>query len=101
MLRMRCTGPPPLGRIELSLPDGARLCVFGESGSGRSTLCRLLAGVLNPLDGGLILDGEPYPPPAGGKTAPVGYLAFPVPPLGRAKRMDPEIARRLDVEHLF
>jgi hypothetical protein len=101
MLKIRCTGPPPLGRIELSLPDGIHLCVFGESGSGRSTLCRLLAGVLLPDEGGLFLDGEPYPPPDGRRAAPVGYLPFPAPPLGRAPLIDPIIARSLDVGHLL
>ncbi len=64
-------------------------------------MCRLLAGVLTPTGGGLELDDEPYPPPDGRRTAPVGYLPFPAPPLVRPPRMDPEIAHRLGVEHLF
>ncbi len=100
-LRLDALGPSPLGRIILGISPGDRICVTGAPGSGRTTLCRLLTGVLIPVEGGPTLAGRPYPAPDGGKTAPMGYLAAPVPPLGRAPRMDPEIARRLGVEHLF
>lgn len=94
-------GPLPLGVYSLKISPGDRLCVTGGPGSGRTTLCRLLAGVLSPEEGGLTLDGAPYAPPDGRATAPVGYLPFPAPPLGRAPVMEAETARLLGAEQLF
>ncbi|MCX7021935.1 MAG: ATP-binding cassette domain-containing protein [bacterium] len=94
-------GPSPLGRYSLKISSDDRLCVTGGPGSGRTTLCRLLAGVLSPEEGGLTLDGTPYSPPDGRAAAPVGYLPFPAPLLVRARVLDAEIARLLGAEHLF
>jgi energy-coupling factor transporter ATP-binding protein EcfA2 len=100
-LTLEGRGPSPLTRYFLKISPGDRVCVTGGPGSGRTTLCRLLAGVLLPEEGGLTLDGEPYPPPDGRTVAPVGYLPFPAPPLGRAPFMDAATARLLGAEHLF
>ncbi len=94
-------GPSPLGAYSLKITSGDRVCVTGGPGSGRTTLCRLLAGVLSPDAGGLTLDGVPYPPPDGRATAPVGYLPFPAPPLGRAPNIEADTARLLGVEKLI
>jgi len=100
-LRLEGRGPSPLGRYSVKISPGDRLCVTGGPGSGRTTFCRLLAGVLSPEKGGLTLDGAPYSPPDGRTTAPVGYLPFPAPPLGRAQVSDAETARLLGVERLL
>lgn len=39
---------------------GERLGVFGESGSGKSTLVAMLAGLLPPDAGTIVLDGQPF-----------------------------------------
>lgn len=94
-------GPLPLGVYSLKLSLDDRVCVTGGPGSGRTTLCRLLAGVLSPDEGGLTLNGAPYAPPDGRATAPVGYLPFPAPLLGRAPSMETETARLLGIEELI
>lgn len=101
MLRLSCHGPAPLGAVELSLPAGGRLCVVGGPGSGRSTLCRLAAGVLLPPSGNLSLDGEQYHLPEDGSAAPVGFLPFPAPDLTAAQSLDEVLARTLGVAHLL
>jgi len=47
-----------LTNISLSLRDGEILGVFGSKGSGRSTLLRILSGVLSPDSGFVCVDGE-------------------------------------------
>ncbi len=59
-------GPVPRGRavhavenVNLSLPQAGITAVVGESGSGKSTLARLLARLLTPTSGELLLHGRP------------------------------------------
>lgn len=46
-----------LSRISLSVPAGQITCLLGESGCGKSTLLRLIAGVDQPDDGRILMDG--------------------------------------------
>lgn len=101
MLRLSCHGPAPLVAVELSLPADGRLCVVGGAGSGRSTLCRLAAGVLLPPSGGLTLDGSAYTLPEDGSPAPVGFLPFPAPALTAAQFIDEGLANSLGIAHLL
>jgi energy-coupling factor transporter ATP-binding protein EcfA2 len=48
-----------LGGINLAVPTNERLVVVGANGSGKSTLAWLLAGVLEPTEGTIELDGHP------------------------------------------
>lgn len=43
--------------LDLDLPPGTRLAIVGASGLGKSTLLATLAGLLEPLDGYVTLDG--------------------------------------------
>ncbi|MFC3415567.1 ABC transporter ATP-binding protein [Algoriphagus hitonicola] len=43
---------------DISLDASEALLVLGESGSGKTTLLNLLAGLLHPLTGSVILDGK-------------------------------------------
>ena len=52
-----------LDRIGLSIPDGAFLCLLGQSGCGKSTFLRLLAGLLKADSGTVTIDGKPVDGP--------------------------------------
>jgi ABC-type lipoprotein export system ATPase subunit len=43
---------------ELALPPGSWTSVMGPSGSGKSTLLQVLAGLLNPTAGSVVIDAE-------------------------------------------
>jgi NitT/TauT family transport system ATP-binding protein len=48
-----------LDGVELTLGDGEFVSVVGASGCGKSTLLRIVAGLEEPTDGELVLDGAP------------------------------------------
>ena len=50
-----------LDRVDATLEFGHTLALIGPSGGGKSTLLRLLAGLLAPDAGSIILDGKPLP----------------------------------------
>ena len=41
------------GSFSLEIPDGARRCIFGGSGCGKTTLLRLITGLEEPADGSI------------------------------------------------
>ncbi len=45
--------------IDLSVQPGERLAVTGPSGTGKSSLLALLAGLAQPTEGQVLIDGEP------------------------------------------
>ena len=47
-----------LNGINLTVNAGEFVCLIGPSGCGKSTLLRLLAGLDNPTEGDIYLDGE-------------------------------------------
>lgn len=47
-----------LDGIDLDIADGERLVLFGPSGSGKTVLLRLIAGVIDPDEGRIIIGGE-------------------------------------------
>jgi len=51
--------PPLLDGVSLSIPAGSRLALVGGSGSGKSTIGRIAAGLLEPWNGGVAVGGYP------------------------------------------
>ena len=47
-----------LDGVHLTVPDGAKFGLVGINGAGKSTLLRLIADVLRPDEGAILLDGE-------------------------------------------
>ena len=48
--------------VTLALPESGITAVVGESGSGKSTLARMLAQLIKPTSGSVLLDGKPAVP---------------------------------------
>src|SRR3954451_18822125 len=44
--------------IDLAIEPGQIHCLLGENGAGKSTLMNMLYGLLEPTEGGFLLDGE-------------------------------------------
>jgi len=64
----------------LEVEPGATLVLVGESGAGKTTLLRLLAGLADPDEGRIVLDGRVWLDRTAGVSLPawrreVGYLA--------------------------
>jgi ABC-type multidrug transport system fused ATPase/permease subunit len=50
-------GPPVLQDVDLVVPAGARVAVVGATGSGKTTLARLVTRLVDPTAGQVLLDG--------------------------------------------
>lgn len=56
-------GPlPVLEDISFDIYKGRTVAVVGESGSGKSTAARCITGLLPPLSGQILFNGDPLPP---------------------------------------
>jgi peptide/nickel transport system ATP-binding protein len=55
--------------VSIALPGARVTAVVGESGSGKSTLARVLARLLPPTSGELLLDGQRLPDSGSGRRA--------------------------------
>jgi putative ABC transport system ATP-binding protein len=55
--RFRAAGPPLLDGLSLRLEAGEFIAIMGESGTGKSTLLNLIAGLERPDAGRVLLDG--------------------------------------------
>ena len=49
---------PILQRVNLEVPDGSLVALIGESGGGKTTLCRILTGLEKPDSGEIYLEGK-------------------------------------------
>ncbi len=56
-------------QVSLALPAGGITAVVGESGSGKSTLARMLARLITPTSGDILLDGRPVPKSSRGRRS--------------------------------
>ncbi|MGI8411749.1 MAG: ABC transporter ATP-binding protein [Solirubrobacteraceae bacterium] len=61
--------------VSVRVPAGATLAVLGRNGAGKSTLLRILATLLRPQAGEVLVFGEPLPRRAFAVRAKVGLLA--------------------------
>jgi heme exporter protein A len=61
--------------VSVRVPAGATLVVLGRNGAGKSTLLRILAALLRPHAGDVLVFGEPLPRRAFAVRAKVGLLA--------------------------
>ncbi len=59
---------PVLSDVSLTIGRGAAVGVIGESGSGKSTVARVVAGLLAPSAGTISLGGTPLAPTVAGRT---------------------------------
>lgn len=50
-----------LKNVSLTVKSGERVAIMGPSGFGKTTLCKVLAGYLQPGSGQVLLDGKPIP----------------------------------------
>jgi ATP-binding cassette subfamily B protein len=50
-------GPPVLHDVSLAIDAGTRVAVVGETGSGKSTVAKLLTRLMDPTEGEVLLDG--------------------------------------------
>lgn len=58
-------GHPVLSGVNLSVEPGERVALVAPSGTGKTTLCRLLGGYLEPDEGRVLVDGAPLERGAG------------------------------------
>ena len=63
-----------LREVTLEVPAGASLAVLGRNGAGKSTLLRILASLLRPHAGEVLIFGEPLPRRAWAVRARLGLL---------------------------
>ena len=50
-----------LKNVDLTIETGERVALTGQSGYGKSTLSKILAGYIKPTEGQVLLDGKPLP----------------------------------------
>ena len=50
-------GPPVLHGVDLELPAGASVAVVGATGSGKTTMAKLVGRLMDPTSGQVLLDG--------------------------------------------
>jgi nitrate/nitrite transport system ATP-binding protein len=72
------SGTPVLNDINLSVAEGEFLAILGFSGTGKTTLISLIAGLIEPDAGEVLVKGKPVDGP-GGETSLVfqSYSLFP------------------------
>lgn len=52
-------GEPVIKDISIHIPKGSKIAIVGGSGSGKSTIAKLICGLYEPWSGEILLDGKP------------------------------------------
>ena len=86
--------------VTLALPESGITAVVGESGSGKSTLARMLAQLIKPTSGSVLLDGKPAVPGRRYARAVQLVLQDPFESLNPVHRVRYHLARPLEVHGL-
>ncbi|MBR6258727.1 MAG: ATP-binding cassette domain-containing protein, partial [Oscillospiraceae bacterium] len=47
-----------INHISLTIPDGSLIVFTGPNGGGKTTLAKIIMGLVNPTSGRILLDGE-------------------------------------------
>jgi ATP-binding cassette subfamily B protein RaxB len=55
-------GTPVLNEMDFEIPAGSYVAIVGTSGAGKTTLMRIMLGLLNPTSGKLLVDGKSLTP---------------------------------------
>ncbi|MBL7964334.1 MAG: ATP-binding cassette domain-containing protein [Flavobacteriales bacterium] len=56
--RSQWSGTPVLRHVDLVVRPGEKVCISGPNGSGKSTLLHLIAGMLEPDEGNILIDDQ-------------------------------------------
>jgi len=81
--------------IDLSITEGEFVAIVGKSGGGKSTLLRIIAGLLEPSEGQAEVAGKPVTGPSDG----IG-IAFQTPVLLPWRTVEQNIRLQLEIRHL-
>lgn len=69
-------GKPVLKNISFSMTGGKKIVIAGETGSGKSTLLKIIAGLEQPADGVVWMNGEKVKGPAEQLVAGHAHIAY-------------------------
>ena len=75
MSKTWAAGPPILDAVDLDLYPGQIAALVGDNGIGKTTLLRILAGIISPDRGSVTIDGLDVRRDRGGYHRKVGFLA--------------------------
>lgn len=56
--RSHWSGNPVIQEVDLNVKPGEKICISGPNGSGKSTLLHMIAGLIEPDEGTILLDGH-------------------------------------------
>lgn len=61
---------PVLWDVDLTVPPGVLMAVVGPNGAGKTTLIKSILGLITPVSGQVLVNGQPYSP----RTRAVAYV---------------------------
>jgi ABC transport system ATP-binding/permease protein len=91
-IKLSFGGRPLLDGVEMSLADDERICLVGRNGTGKSTLLKIVAGLVEPDAGerffqpGTTVHYLPQEPDFGSHASVLSYIEAGLGPMGEAHR---------------